>query len=41
MRFETACFFRAASGLTHEEVVHRELTPMELFARDVRPRFLA
>jgi len=39
MRFGTFFFFQAAPGLTHEEVVHRELTPMELVAREVMPRF--
>src|SRR5574342_1039639 len=29
MRFGTFFFFQAAPGLTHEEVVHRELTQME------------
>ena len=29
MRFGTFFFFQAAPGLTHEEVVHRELEQME------------
>ncbi len=41
MRFGIFFFFQAAPGLTHEEVVHRELQQMELFAHEVMPRFRA